>query len=88
MKLVRYGAPGAEKPGMIDEEGVLRDLSAHVDDLSGAALGDATVEKLRGLDPTGLTAVDGNPRLGCLRRRLLKMRAPIGKGVKALVTQH
>ena len=65
MKLVRYGASGNEKPGMIDGDGVLRDLSGHLDDLGGAALGDASLEKLRGLDPASLTVVEGNPRLGC-----------------------
>ena len=45
MKLVRYGAPGAEKPGLRDGE-TLRDLSAHVDDITGAMLGDASLDAL------------------------------------------
>ena len=65
MKLVRFGDMGAEKPGMIDAEGVLRDLSGHVDDLTGAALGDATLDQLRALEPASLPAVEGAPRLGC-----------------------
>ena len=64
MKLVRYGAPGAEKPGLIDGEGTLRDLSGHVDDINGAMLGDASLDALRALDPASLPAVDGDPRLG------------------------
>jgi 2-keto-4-pentenoate hydratase/2-oxohepta-3-ene-1,7-dioic acid hydratase in catechol pathway len=64
MKLLRYGEPGAEKPGMLDGNGVLRDLSAHVDDIAGAALDDATLETLRGLDPASLPEVTGDPRLG------------------------
>jgi 2-keto-4-pentenoate hydratase/2-oxohepta-3-ene-1,7-dioic acid hydratase in catechol pathway len=64
MKLVRYGNPGEEKPGMIDADGVLRDLSAHVDDIAGAALGDEAMARLRSLDPASLPAVGGNPRLG------------------------
>lgn len=64
MKLLRYGAPGAEKPGMLDADGVLRDLSAHVDDIAGDVLSDAGLDKLRALDPSSLPAVEGNPRLG------------------------
>ncbi len=62
MKLVRYGEAGAEKPGLIDADGVLRDLSAHVDDINGAAL--AQLDTLRGLDTASLPAVDGDPRFG------------------------
>ena len=47
MKLVRYGEKGAEKPALMDASGTLRDLSAHVDDINGAALSDATLAKLR-----------------------------------------
>ncbi|MEM1373447.1 MAG: fumarylacetoacetate hydrolase family protein [Pseudomonadota bacterium] len=64
MKLVRYGAPGAEKPGLIDADGTLRDLSEHVSDIDGAALGDDALDTLRALNPTDLPAVDGTPRLG------------------------
>jgi 2-keto-4-pentenoate hydratase/2-oxohepta-3-ene-1,7-dioic acid hydratase in catechol pathway len=64
MKLLRYGPIGDEKPGMLDDAGTLRDLSAHVDDISGAMLDDASIEKLRALDPASLPAVEGNPRLG------------------------
>jgi 2-keto-4-pentenoate hydratase/2-oxohepta-3-ene-1,7-dioic acid hydratase in catechol pathway len=64
MKLVRYGATSQEKPGMIDADGTLRDLSAHVADITGATLGDDSIAKLRTLDPTTLPAVQGNPRMG------------------------
>lgn len=64
MKLVRYGAVGIEKPGLIDAGGTLRDLSAHVDDISGDVLGDASLDNLRALDPVTLPMVDGDPRLG------------------------
>ncbi len=63
MKLVRYGAPGAEKPGMMDGD-MLRDLSGHVDDITGAVLDDASLDRLRAIDPATLPAVDGNPRIG------------------------
>ena len=63
MKLVRYGMPGAEKPGIMDGD-ILRDLSGQVDDLAGAALSEASLSRLRGIDPATLPAVDGNPRLG------------------------
>ncbi|NCV30028.1 MAG: FAA hydrolase family protein [Rhodobacteraceae bacterium] len=64
MKLVRYGTTGQEKPGMIDADGTLRDLSAHVADITGATLGDDSIAKLRALDPATLPTVDGNPRMG------------------------
>ena len=64
MKLVRYGATGQEKPGMIDADGRLRDLSAHVADITGTTLGDDSIAKLRALDPATLPAVEGNPRMG------------------------
>ena len=64
MKLLRYGEIGAEKPGMMDADGNIRDLSAHVADITGATLGEDTLAKLRALDPTSLPLVEGNPRLG------------------------
>ena len=53
MKLVRYGDTGAERPGLIDPEGVLRDLSDHVTDINASVLGDAALARLRALDPKG-----------------------------------
>jgi 2,4-didehydro-3-deoxy-L-rhamnonate hydrolase len=64
MKLVRYGARGQEKPGLIDQSGHLRDLSSHVKDLTGEAYSPASLNKLAALDPTSLPAVPGTPRLG------------------------
>lgn len=64
MKLLRYGPAGAEKPGMIDADGILRDLSGQIDDLNGANLSDAALTKLAALDPASLPAVDGTPRIG------------------------
>lgn len=64
MKLLRYGAVGAEKPGMLDADGALRDLSGVVADIGGDVLSDAGLAKLRDLDPASLPKVDGNPRLG------------------------
>lgn len=64
MKLLRYGPPGAEKPGLLDSEGTIRDLSAHVSDIDGAALAPASLEALSKIDAASLPAVDGNPRLG------------------------
>jgi 2,4-didehydro-3-deoxy-L-rhamnonate hydrolase len=64
MKLVRYGAIGQEKPGLIDKSGQLRDLSAHVKDLTGDAFSPASLAKFAGLDPAKLPAVDGKPRIG------------------------
>lgn len=62
MKLVRYGARGAEKPGLIDASGALRDLSAHVADIAGDVLEDLSV--LAKIDPASLPLVEGNPRFG------------------------
>ena len=64
MKLLRYGEMGAEKPGMLDADGNIRDLSAHVADINGASLGEETLARLRALDPASLPLVEGNPRLG------------------------
>jgi 2-keto-4-pentenoate hydratase/2-oxohepta-3-ene-1,7-dioic acid hydratase in catechol pathway len=64
MKLVRYGEKGAEKPGLIDKSGQLRDLSAHVKDLTGDAYTPDSLKKLASLDPASLPAVSGKPRFG------------------------
>ncbi len=65
MKLVRYGENGQEKPGLIDADGTLRDLSAHVRDIAGAeVLGDAGLDALRALDAASLPQVDDSPRIG------------------------
>ncbi len=64
MKLLRYGPAGQERPGLLAEDGSLRDLSGHIEDLSGDALSDAALERLRALDPANLPMVEGSPRLG------------------------
>ena len=64
MKLVRYGNPGEEKPGLIDAGGALRDLSAHVTDITGATLSDESLARLAALDTAALPEVEGNPRFG------------------------
>ena len=64
MKLVRYGEKGAEKPGLIDKSGQLRDLSAHIADLKGEAYSPASLRKLAEIDPASLPTVSGKPRLG------------------------
>jgi 2-keto-4-pentenoate hydratase/2-oxohepta-3-ene-1,7-dioic acid hydratase in catechol pathway len=64
MKLVRYGAPGAEKAGLIDADGVLRDLSGHLTDVTGEVLGDMALARLRALDLSALPVVEGAVRLG------------------------
>ena len=64
MKLVRYGPPGREKPGLIDADGVLRDLSRKLHDIDGEALSPVSLSGLRKLDTRRLPAVKGRPRLG------------------------
>jgi 2,4-didehydro-3-deoxy-L-rhamnonate hydrolase len=64
MKLVRYGPPGKEKPGLIDAEGKLRDLSRKVKDIDGVALAPANLRELARLEPKKLPPVKGRPRLG------------------------
>ena len=64
MKLVRYGIAGQEKPGLIDAQGILRDLSAHIADVRGEHLGPDALARLAALDSASLPEVRGNPRLG------------------------
>ena len=64
MKLLRHGPAGSEKPGVLDAEGNIRDLSAHISDLDGTALSDASIDKLRALDLSTLPQVDSGTRLG------------------------
>jgi 2,4-didehydro-3-deoxy-L-rhamnonate hydrolase len=64
MKLVRYGPAGKEKPGLIDNQGRLRDLSRKVKDINAASLAPAELAKLRKLDASKLPLVKGKPRLG------------------------
>ncbi len=64
MKLVRYGEAGAEKPGLIDGSGALRDLSGEIDDITPDVLAPAALDRLRTLDAAALPEVGGDPRLG------------------------
>ncbi len=64
MKLVRYGAKSAEKPGLVDDQGHIRDLSGHVIDIRGEMLTPERLAQLATLDPRSLPAVEGSPRLG------------------------
>jgi 2-keto-4-pentenoate hydratase/2-oxohepta-3-ene-1,7-dioic acid hydratase in catechol pathway len=64
MKLLRYGPMGQEKPGLLDADGTIRDLSGMVADLDGAALSPAALKRLAALDPRALPTVAGTPRYG------------------------
>jgi len=64
MKLLRYGPVGQEKPGLLDRDGRIRDLSGAVRDIAGEALAPASLDRLRRLDPASLPMVAGSPRLG------------------------
>ncbi|HVC54107.1 MAG TPA: fumarylacetoacetate hydrolase family protein [Stellaceae bacterium] len=64
MKLLRYGPAGQEKPGMLDKDGHIRDLSAVVHDIDGTVLSPASLDRLKAIDPASLPLVGGNPRLG------------------------
>jgi len=64
MKLLRYGPPGREKPGLLDDEGHIRDLSGHVPDLAGEVLAPDRLRTLATLRPADLPRVEGSPRLG------------------------
>ncbi len=69
MKLMRVGPKGAEKPALLDDSGVVRDLSGHVDDIAGEALSDAGLARIRALDPTTLPALPESSRVGpCVGR--------------------
>ena len=63
MKLLRYGEKGQEKPGLLDDDGKIRDLSSVVEDIDGAVLAEKLGE-LQQLDVSLLPVVDGSPRLG------------------------
>jgi 2-keto-4-pentenoate hydratase/2-oxohepta-3-ene-1,7-dioic acid hydratase in catechol pathway len=64
MKLLRYGPVGQEKPGLLDKDGTIRDLSAHVKDIAGETLLPDGLARIAALDPASLPAVAGQPRLG------------------------
>ncbi|MDE2199197.1 MAG: fumarylacetoacetate hydrolase family protein [Rhodospirillales bacterium] len=71
MKLLRYGKAGSEKPGLLDADGKIRDLSGIVADINATTLAPASLRKLAKIDPASLPAVRGKPRLGaCVARPL------------------
>jgi 2-keto-4-pentenoate hydratase/2-oxohepta-3-ene-1,7-dioic acid hydratase in catechol pathway len=72
MKLLRYGPVGAEKPGILDSRGHLRDLSAHVDDIAGVVLTPEGLDHLRSINPESLPVVTGTPRIGACVGRIGK----------------
>ena len=64
LKLLRYGPTGEEKPGLLDAQGRIRDLSAHIDDIGPATLSDAALEQIAQIPTNELPLVQGNPRIG------------------------
>jgi 2-keto-4-pentenoate hydratase/2-oxohepta-3-ene-1,7-dioic acid hydratase in catechol pathway len=69
MKLLRFGAPGAEKPGLVDGDGTIRDLSGIVDDIAGDVLLPESLDRLARLDPADLPVVEPGTRIGpCVGR--------------------
>ena len=64
MKLLRYGPADEEKPGLLDQEGNIRDLSSVIDDIDGETLSPAALERLSKIKPESLPDVTGEPRLG------------------------
>ncbi|MBV4551635.1 ureidoglycolate lyase [Pseudomonas sp. SWRI102] len=64
MKLLRYGEKGSEKPGLLDDDNQIRDLSGHVPDIAGQALGAESLARLAAIDPRSLPLVEGQPRIG------------------------
>ncbi len=64
MRLLRYGEKGAERPGLLDGDGRIRGLSAHLQDITPDMLSPASLDRLRAIDPAGLPLVEGAPRLG------------------------
>ena len=75
MKLLRYGPAGQEKPGLLDRDGRIRDLSGAVRDIDAEALAPASLDRLRRLDPASLPLVAGSPRLGPCVARVSKIVA-------------
>ncbi|MGI4765195.1 MAG: 2-hydroxyhepta-2,4-diene-1,7-dioate isomerase, partial [Janthinobacterium lividum] len=64
MKLCRYGPEGGEKPGLVDADGRIRDLSGHLADITPAEVTLAAIERLGAIDPASLPLVEGEPRYG------------------------
>tara|TARA_R110001583_G_scaffold105494_1_gene253203 strand:- start:18006 stop:18848 length:843 start_codon:yes stop_codon:yes gene_type:complete len=69
MKLLRYGPVGAEKPGLLDDNGTIRDLSGVIADLDPSTISQETFDKIAAIDPATLPEVSGDPRIGaCVGR--------------------
>jgi 2,4-diketo-3-deoxy-L-fuconate hydrolase len=64
MKLLRFGPAGSERPGMFDADGQIRDLSAHIPDITGATIGPDSLSRLAQIDPATLPVIYGSPRMG------------------------
>ena len=64
IKLVRFGPVGEERPGIVDAQGQIRDLSAHIDDITPNTLSEASLEEIAQIPMSELPVVQGNPRLG------------------------
>lgn len=75
MRLLRYGPLGSEKPGLLDRGGGIRDLSAHVPDITAEAVTPAGLRRLAALDPESLPVVAGTPRIGVPVRQIGKFIA-------------
>ena len=78
MKLVRFGKEWREKPGLIDSQGQIRDLSGLVSDIVGASLSPDNLSRLRGLDVATLPLAPAGQRLGCIRLRTSGPRTSTG----------
>ena len=77
MKLLRYGPVGQEKPGILDQAGKIRDLSAQIKDVNGAHIDDATLAKIAALDLNSLPLVDDNPRIGAWGGLMAQQRGSV-----------
>ncbi|HYI69566.1 MAG TPA: fumarylacetoacetate hydrolase family protein [Skermanella sp.] len=75
MKLLRHGPSGQERPGILDAEGKIRDLSGKIDDIDGGKLSPAKLKELAAIDISSLPVVEGNPRLGVPVARIGKFIA-------------
>jgi hypothetical protein len=64
MKFLRFGPKGQEKPGILFDDGTIRDLSAHTPDFGGVTVSIDALDRLRAIDPLTLPQVEGNPRIG------------------------
>ena len=73
MKLFRHGHPGAERPGFVEADGTLRDLSGKVDDITGATLSAASLKILASIDPSTLPRLDAGVRFGAAVGQVGKM---------------